>query len=62
MHLFGVKNAFMHENLEEDLYIKIPLGYDTIKGKYKVCRLRKPLYGPKHLWDWFESFTHVNDL
>jgi len=37
-------NAFIHYNLDEVVYIKLPLGFNT--GKIdKVLRLRKALYG-----------------
>jgi len=37
-------NAFVHYNLDEVVYIKLPLGFN--KGKIdKVLRLRKALYG-----------------
>ena len=37
-------NAFVHCDLDEVVYIKLPLGFN--KGKIdKVLRLRKALYG-----------------
>ncbi|EOY27051.1 Cysteine-rich RLK (RECEPTOR-like protein kinase) 8, putative [Theobroma cacao] len=44
---FDVKNAFLHGDLEEELYMKIPPGFDDKKTKRKVCRLKKAVYGLK---------------
>lgn len=35
---FGVKNAFFHRYLEEEVYMDFPLGYG-VGGKTEVCRL-----------------------
>lgn len=42
---FDVKTAFLHGDLEEELYMHQPRGFDD--GSEKVCRLRKSLYGLK---------------
>ena len=42
-----VKTAFLHGNLEEEIYMEQPEGY-VKKGKENlVCRLKKSLYGLK---------------
>ena len=57
---YDVKNAFLHEDLEEEIYMKIP---PIFKGKgtaNKVCRLRKALYGVKKSPKaWFGRFSKV---
>ena len=49
LHLeqLDVKIAFLHRDLEEEIYMQQPQGYE-VKGKENlVCRLKKSLYGLK---------------
>lgn len=42
-----VKTTFLHEDLEEEIYMKQPEGF-VVKGKKElVCKLKKFLYGLK---------------
>jgi len=43
---YEVKNAFLHGDLEEEIYMNIPLGFEGDK-KGKVCKPQKALYGRK---------------
>jgi hypothetical protein len=45
VYLMDVKTAFLHGNLEQDLYMKAPPGFPIEKGK--VLRLVKAIYGLK---------------
>jgi hypothetical protein len=42
-----VKTTFLHGDLEEDIYMKQPQGYDVNEKENLVCRLKKRLYGLK---------------
>ena len=53
-----VKNAFLHGDLHEKVYMQPPLGVDAPPGY--VCRLRRALYGLKQApRAWFERFASV---
>jgi hypothetical protein len=53
-----VQNAFLHDKLEEDVYLHQPPGYeDKTKSQY-VCRLDKALYGLKQaLRAWYSRLS-----
>ena len=42
-----VKTAFLHGEIEEDIYMEQPQGYEVVGKKDKVCKLVKSLYGLK---------------
>jgi hypothetical protein len=47
MRQLDVQNVFLHGVLEEEVYMKQPLGYESAKNPNFDCRLDKAIYGLK---------------
>ena len=54
LHLekLDVKTTFLHGDLEEDIYMQHPQGYEVNRKENLVCRSKKILYGLKHDPRW----------
>ena len=52
-----VKNAFLHGDLEEEVYMDPPPGFENMFEKGKVYKLKSSVYGLKQLpRTWFDRF------
>ncbi len=59
IHNMDVETAFLNGDLEEEIYMEVPEGFDEMKGK--VCKLNKTLYGLKQsAREWNTKF--VNEM
>ena len=60
LHQLDVKNAFLHGNLDEEVYMEVPLGYTGLIETKFVCKLERALYGLKQSQRaWFGRFSSV---
>ena len=55
---FDVKNAFLHGDLKEEIYMEVPPGFYSQVAPGTMCILKKAFYGLKQSpRAWFGRFT-----
>jgi hypothetical protein len=60
LYQLDIKNAFLHGDLKEEVYMDQPPGYVVASSEHLVCRLQKALYGLKQSpRAWFDRFSAV---
>lgn len=58
LHQINAKNAFLHGDFEEDIYMDIPLSYSPHSQPGLICKLERSLYGLKPSpRAWFGRFS-----
>ena len=58
LHQLDIKNAYLHGDLQEKVYMEQRLGFVAQGEIGKVCRLWKSLYGLEQSpRAWFDKFT-----
>ena len=49
MHQMDVETAFLHGELQEEVYMQQSDGHDSEGHEEQVCRLHRSIYGLRHV-------------
>nr|GEV66681.1 retrovirus-related Pol polyprotein from transposon TNT 1-94 [Tanacetum cinerariifolium] len=64
VYQFDVKSAFLNDDLQEEVYVCQPPGFENLKEENKVYQLKKALYGlkqaPRAWYNKIDTFFHEN--
>ena len=47
LHQMDVKNSFLNGDLDEEVFMELPHGFELTRDRKKVCKLKKSPYGLK---------------
>ena len=60
LNKLDIRNAFLHGDLQEEVYMEQPSGFVAQGEVGNVCRFRKSLYGLKQSpHAWFDKFSQA---
>ena len=60
LYQYDIKNVFLHGDLNDEIYMNFPPGYEGTMNEGKVCKFKKALYGLKQSpRTWFGRFTQA---
>lgn len=58
VHQIDIKSAYLNGNLDEEIYMEQPKGFEVPGQEEKVCRLRKAIYGLKQAGRQWHEHLH----